>query len=439
MRAPRLAILAVLTLTASANAQQLTAVERRIRDHVRAHAAEQVDFLGKVIDINSGTLNLAGVRAVGAVFEQEFRALGFETRWVAMPDSVHRAGHFIAERRGKRGKRLLLVGHLDTVFEGEGQRFVRLDSVTAKGAGSSDMKGGDVAILYALKAMQAAGALDDVSITVVFTGDEESAGHPLEIARRDLVEAARQSDAALGFEGGSREYATVARRGSSAWLLRVTGKQAHSGGIFNTSTGYGANFELARILDGFRQRLAGQPNLTFSPSVIVGGTDVRYDSMHVSGAASSKLNIVARAATASGDLRFLSEGQKDSARATMREVASQSLPGTSAAISFSDEYPSMPPTAGNQSLLATFDSVSQALGYGKVSALEPGRRGAGDVSFIAADTDVLDGLGVDGAGAHTPDERVDLPSMQMATERAALLFYRLTRGKRPAPRTATGR
>ena len=409
----------------------LSADEVRMRSWVSQHHAEQVAFLQRVVDINSGTMNPAGVRAAGRAFGDELRALGFEVRWIDMPPSMQRAGHLFAERRGRggRGKRLLLIGHLDTVFEGEGQRFVRVDSNLAKGAGSGDMKGGDAVILYALKAVQSIGALDGTDIIVAFTGDEESAGDPLTISRRDLVDAAKRSDVALAFEGGSRDNATVARRGASSWLLHVQGRQGHSGGIFSAGAGDGAIFEAARILDAFRAQLSHEQHLTFNPSVIVGGTDVAYDTVHVTGTATSKLNIIPRAVTVSGDLRFISDDQRERARARMREIirAPHNLPGTSATIAFSDEYPAMAPTAANYSLLAVYDSVSRALGYGAVVALDPGRRGAGDISFVAPFVAGLDGLGAAGTGSHTADERVDLRSLEMQTSRAALMIYRLTR------------
>jgi glutamate carboxypeptidase len=325
---------------------------------------------------------------------------------------------------------VLLIGHLDTVFEGEGQRFVRQDSI-GRGAGTSDMKGGDVAIVWALKALQSIGALNGTNVIVAFTGDEESAGDPLSVARADLINAAKRSDVALAFEGGSTGSATIARRGASSWQLRVTGRQSHSSGIFADGVGYGAVFEAARILDGFRQALAGQKYLTFNPAVMAGGTDVQYDTLHSSGQTAGKLNIVPRSVVVQGDLRFLSEEQKDRARATMREIVDKHLPGTSATITFADEYPAMSPTVENEQLLARLDTVSRALGYGPVTAGDPGRRGAGDVSFVAPFLPGLDGLGVSGSGSHTPDESVLLPSIRASAERAALLIYRLTREPRP--------
>ena len=418
-------------------AQSLSKTERRLRDHVQRTREEQVAMLARVVNIPSGTMNAAGVRRTGDVFRAALDSLGFRTRWASMPDSMQRAGHLVAEHAGRKGRtRILLIGHLDTVFEGEGQQWAREDSI-GHGAGSSDMKGGDVILLYALKAMQAAGTLKDANVTVVLTGDEERAGEPLSISRRDLIEAARRCDVALAFEGGSRTTATVARRGASSWLLTVTGKQSHSAGIFDSSAGYGAIYETARILDEFRLRLAGRKYLTFNPGVIVGGTDVSFDTAQLSGRAAGKDNIIARSATVPGDLRFLSEAQKDSARAVMRGIVGRNLPGTSATIRFDDAYPAMSPTPGNYALLAVYDSSSRALGYGPVTALDPGQRGAGDISFVAPFIDGLDGLGALGAGAHSPSERVSLPALAMQTERAALLINRLA--TRKAPRRAPAR
>lgn len=405
----------------------LSGVEQKIHDYVRAHEAEEIDLLEKAVNISSGTLNLEGVRAVGKLFAPEFSALGFETKWVALPDAVGRAGHFFAEHRGTRGKRVLLLGHLDTVFEGDGQRFVRMDTLAA-GAGSSDMKGGDMVILYALKALHSVGALDGTRIIVALTGDEENAGSLYNISREPLVEAAKRSDVALGFEEDAGK-GTVARRGMGGWQLVVTGKQAHSSGIFSPGTSYGAIYEAARILNAFREQLSSEKYLTFNPAVILGGTDVIYDSTKIAGTAAGKDNIIAPKVYARGDLRFISREQEAKARAAMRSIVAKHLPGTSATITFEDGNPAMPPTKGNYALLATLDSVSRALGQGPIEALDPGQRGAGDISFISDYVDALDGLGVIGMRSHSPDERVDLRSIGSATERAALLIYRLTRGK----------
>jgi glutamate carboxypeptidase len=423
-----LAVLVCCTQPAVAQgsrAPTLTPTEQKIRDYIRAHQAEQVSFLEKAVNISSGTFNLPGVRAVGRLFEPEFTALGFSPTWVALPDAVGRAGHLFAERKGKRGKRLLLIGHLDTVFEGEGERFVRLDTLAA-GAGSSDMKGGDIVVLYALKALQSVGALDGTRIIVAFTGDEEDAGPLHLVSRQPLIDAAKRSDIALAFEEDAGK-GTVARRGFSGWQLTVTGRQAHSSGIFSPGTSYGAIYEAARILNAFREKLSTEQYLTFNPAVIIGGTDVTYDSAKISGTAAGKDNIIAPRVYARGDLRFISQDQLVKARDAMRAIVADHLPGTQAMITFEDGNPAMPPTKGNLAVLAVEDSVSRALGQGPVEALDPGKRGGGDISYVSEYVDALDGLGVKGMRSHTPDERVDLRSIGPATERAAILIYRLTR------------
>jgi glutamate carboxypeptidase len=422
------AVLAAAPLAARSQAA-LTPAEQRIRETIERSHDDQVAYLERVVNIPSSTLNLAGVRKVGAAFRASFDSLGFETRWVSLPSETQRAGHLVAEHKGKAGAvRILLIGHVDTVVEPDGPNWVRTDSM-AKGVGSGDMKGGDVIILFALKALQAAGALKDMNVTVVFTGDEEHPGDPLSVTREDLVAAAKRADIALAFEGGNRSDATTARRGASAWRVTATGRQAHSAGVFG-GAGYGAIYELARIVNEFRVQLAGEQYLTFNVGTILGGTDVAYDTVGIKGTAASKLNIIAKSAVAHGDLRFISEEQKEKTRTRMREIVAKHLSGTDATITFLDEYPAMSPTAGNARILAAYDTASQALGYGPVRALDPGARGAGDVSFVAPLIDGIDGLGALGAGAHAPEERVNLNALKMQTERAALLLERL--GRQPS-------
>ena len=111
----------------------------------------------------------------------------------------------------------------------------------------------------------------------------------------------------------------------------------------------------------------------------------------------------------------------------MRMIVAEHLAGTSAVISFRDGIPSMPPTAGNDSLVATVNAVSMALGYGPVAAGDPGLRGAGDISYIASYLDCLDGLGASGKGAHAPGEIINLNEYPRLIRRTALVIYRLTR------------
>jgi glutamate carboxypeptidase len=413
----------------AAQAQHMTATERKVVASVQQHLPQTEQLLEQVVNINSGTLNVAGVRAVGAVFQQEFDALGFKTEWVAMPASMQRAGHLVAQRKGKKGKKLFLIGHLDTVFELDMPftKYTRLNDSTATGQGVNDMKGGDVVILAALQALQANGLLKDVSITAYFTGDEERGGQGPE-ARADFIARAKTADEALAFENATNLHTVAtARRGSSTWQLKTFGTAAHSSGIFKPAVGYGAIYEAARILNSFRETLSQEQYLTFNPGLLVGGSEVSYDEAKARGEVVGKTNIIAPTAAAAGDLRFLTEDQKEAARAKMRAIVAQNLPGTRAEITFADGLPGMAPTPGNQHLATLTDQVSRDLSLGPVVAGDPGARGAGDVSYVAQYLDCLDGLGASGKGAHAPGETINLRELPLLVERAALLIYRLTR------------
>jgi glutamate carboxypeptidase len=416
---------AFLTITLAyifVQAQTLSPEEQKIASYIDAHQAEQVALIEKVVNLPSPTENITGVKQVGMVFKSQLEALGFTTKWIDMPAEMKRAGHLLAERKGTQGKRLLLLGHIDTVLSGE--RFKR-EGNRAAGTGTVDMKAGDVVLVYALKALDAAGVLKDTRILVMLTGDEETAGRPLEISRGDMISAAKNADLALSFESAAGNRATVGRRGSSNWTMEVTGQTGHSAGIFRNDAGAGAIFEAARILDQFYEALHKEKYLTFNPSVIVGGTQATLKV--TDGTASGKTNVIPAKVLVTGDLRFISEQQKEAARAKMRDIVARNLPRTSANITFEDRYPAMTPNQGNYQLLKQLDQVSQDLGAGKMEALDPGERGAGDIAFVSHLIPGLDGIGASGGGAHAPGEFVELDSLPLLTKRAALLIYRLTR------------
>ncbi len=419
-------------LMEGAAAQSLSPEEERIVSLVKANSSNALALLEKTVNINSGTMNHKGVREVGKVFRAELGKLGFKTQWIDMPKEMQRAGHLVATREGKQGKRVLLIGHLDTVFEANApmQKWER-QGERASGQGVNDMKGGNVIIIEALRALHGAGALDNTTVSVIFTGDEENAGDPKEISRGDMVNLAKRSDVALAFEAtvldeSVKATGTIGRRSSTSWQLEVKGKQGHSSGIFNADAGYGAVYETARILDTFRQQLQ-EPNLTFNPGLVLGGTEVTYDGTAAKGTAFGKSNVIANSATVKGDLRFLTPEQGESARARMRSIVAQNLPGTSAQIRFHDGYPPMAPTEGNLKVLQLYSKASADAGLGPIAALPPGQRGAGDVQFVAPYVDSLDGLGATGKGAHAPGEDLEVRSIEQGAIRTAVLLYRLTR------------
>lgn len=422
-------LLSLLFSVATVSAQQLTREEEAILKKIDEQMPQTMKLLEEIVNVNSGTLNVEGVRQVGKIMADAFKTAGFQTTWVTLPDSLRRAGHLVASRQGKKGKKLFLIGHLDTVFEPDmpANPFRKLNDSTVTGQGVNDMKGGDVIIWAAVRALHDLGYLGDATITAYFTGDEEKAGLPISVSRADFIERARQHDIALGFEGAmALDIVAVARRGASSWTLKTTGKQSHSSGVFGEYAGYGANFEMARILDAFRTSLSGVKYLTFHPGLVAGGTEMKTASgdVHVYG----KTNIVSPMAIAYGDIRFISGKQEDSARQVMRRIAGTgNLAQTSATISFEDGIPAMEPTAGNYALQEKLSAVSKDMGIGPTHAGDPGKRGAGDISYIAAYVDCLDGLGASGMGAHAPGETMDLKEFPLLLKRAALYIYRLTR------------
>jgi glutamate carboxypeptidase len=369
------------------------------------------------------------VHRMADLYAPVLTALGFETRWIPMPDSVGRAGHLVAERRGTNGRCVLLIGHLDTVYEADSpfQRFER-QGERAVGPGTNDMKGGNTVILWALQALQSVGALEGAHIIVVFTGDEESVGRPQSVARRDLVDTARRCQVALEFETAVEdagvEYATIARRSATGWRLETTGRTAHTSGIFAPDVGAGAAFEAARILHRFYDELREQ-YVTFSAGLLAGGTTAELTGDRAS--AEGKTNVVPHTVLVSGDLRTLSPEQEQRLRDRMRAIVADHLPGTSAAITFHDGYPPMAPTEGNRRLYDQLNRVTADLGLSPMRILPPEQRGASDASFAAPYTDVLSGMGVYGGSSHAPGEWIDLSTFGRQITRTAILVYRLTR------------
>ena len=401
---------------------------------IDADHQQPIDLLKQLVEINSGTKNLEGVRAVGRELMPHFEALGFKTRWVPM-DEVQRAGTLVAEHpcpnAGKCGKRVLLIGHMDTVFEKESpfQHFAMIDAQTASGPGTDDMKGGLVVMLSALQALKSAGLLDHSDIKVVLSGDEEAAGHPLEIARREMIEAAKNSDAGLEFEATARVngvyYGSTARRGAISWRIEASGQTGHSSGVFGPQMGYGAIYELTRILDAFRTQLPEQ-YLTYNVGLILGGTTAQVNPQETGGDATGKPNIVAPAAVAIGDMRCISAEQVDRVENKMRSIVATHLPKTDATIKFYEAYPAQTPNEENRALLKLLNQVNRSLGQPEMPELDPMKRGAGDSAFIAQYIPTLAGVGSSGSGDHSAAEKIDLTSLPINSKRAALLIYRLT-------------
>jgi glutamate carboxypeptidase len=423
----RFLILIAWFIPAFENAQSLTKQEGEVARLIDQDAPAAIQVLEKFVNTNSGRYNPAGVIAVDKQIELQLQALGFSTHWISM-DSVQRAPHLLAERRGNRGKRILLIGHADTVFEPSSpfQRFERQGNM-ALAPGGADMKGGIVIMMSALKALHAVGALENSSITVFLAGDEDSAGEPTSISRRDLIKAGKQSAVALCFEPdnqvGGKDTVSTARRGAATWELTVKAKSGHSSTIFSENVGDGAIFELSRILAAFHDTLR-EPNLTFSVGLVLGGEGAKADAAG-NGSASGKFNVIPGDALARGDIRALTPEQLSRVKDKMQSIVSKNLPGARAELHIEEKYPPMAPTEGNKAVFAALNGVNRSLGVPEEEEIDPMLRGVGDISFVAPFVDSLSALGARGSGYHAPGELVDLASLPLQSKRAAILISRL--------------
>ena len=424
-----LLLIGLFALTVNTTVLADTDIESKIVAQIDSNLPQSLRELEQVVNMNSGTLNLPGVKAVGNVFLKQFEELGFDTEWVDGSD-FERAGHVVA-KYGTKGPKILMIGHLDTVFTKDDsfQSFTSLNNNMVAGPGITDMKGGNVIIVSVLRALKELNLLDNMSVTVVMTGDEESSGKPLSASKKALIDAAKWADIALGFEDGDSNIKTavIARRGSVNWTLDVKGRPAHSSQIFSDDIGYGAIFETARILNSFREQLAGYGNLTFNPGVLLAGTTIDYDGKNTVGEAFGKRNVVAQTATVTGGIRAQTPEELEHAKKVMHKIVNENLLHTSATLVIGDGYPPMAPRQENYDLLAIYSDVSESLGYGKVEAVNPRNAGAADISFTANYVDMaMDGLGLMGSGGHTKDEMADMTSFAKNMHKAAILMYRLS-------------
>ena len=409
--------------------------ERKIISAVDKFNESAISLLKKAVNINSGTMNFEGVQKVGSLFQKELDKLGFKTE-LTNGDAYGRAGHLIATRKGKKGPKFLMIGHLDTVFELDSplQEYTMQNDSIMKGPGVADMKGGDVIIILAMQALSEAGLLDDMSIEIIMTGDEEKSGKPLELSKKDLIDAAKRADIALGFENGDNNPKTVvvSRRGSTDWKLKVSGNPAHSSQIFTETVGTGAIYETSRILNEFYIQLSKEKDLTFNPGFIIGGTTLNPDDNGTGGSAFGKTNIVSQATIVRGDLRAVSLEQLKKAKETMVKIVSENFPNTKAELHFSPGgYPPLSLTEGNTKLLGYFNTVSEDLGFGSVTAVNPRNAGAADISFTSEYVDMaIDGLGLTGGGGdHTINESGNLNTVAIQAKITAVLLYRLVNSK----------
>ncbi len=352
-----------------------SAVESAMVKAVDGETPAAIGLLEKLVNINSGTMNLAGVVAVKDVVAPQIEALGFKVQWTPMESLDGRAGDLVAEHvcaagAGKCGRRILLIGHLDTVFElsSSFQRYSIVPGTNgnvATGPGVNDMKGGLVVMLAALQAMKTAGVLDNAEIRIVLSGDEERHGDPVSVSRKDMIDAAKRSDVALEFESGGivngQEGQSISRRSAGSWRVETSGRTGHSSQVFSERMGDGAIYELARILDAFRKELR-EPGLTYNVGLVLGGATATMNANGTGGEAAGKSNVVPPVALALGDMRTLDNEQTTRVEAKMGAIVADHLAKTGAVITFEEGYPAMATTEAGHALVKQLNEVNATLG-----------------------------------------------------------------------------
>ncbi|MFK7865074.1 MAG: M20 family metallopeptidase [Pseudohongiellaceae bacterium] len=379
-----------------------------------------ISLLETLTNVNSGTLNKAGVDETGRLLSQELAALGFGVSTlpgdlIDMPScpgsdySIDVTDHVLAQKSGS-GKRLLLIGHMDTVFPPNSpfQRFSRSGD-TMYGPGVADMKGGMVVMIYALKALQEAGELDDLAITILLNSDEEIGSLS---SRKYIEEQAAKHDYGLVYESSGANNMVRSRKGLGQSRFVVNGRASHAGGAHQL--GRSAIKELAYKIVEIEQITDYESGVTVNVGVINGG---------------EARNTVAPCAEALIDLRYPTPEQGIAAAEQFERIFDSvlSYPVDSGEITTSSmtnlHRPPKIPTAESDELLDRTIAIGRLLGQ-TLGVTDSG--GGTDGSLTQAiGLPTLDSLGVSGTGAHSDREEARVSSLIERAKLSAVLIHRL--------------
>jgi glutamate carboxypeptidase len=378
---------------------------RELLAHLDGWRDEQIRFLARLVDQDSGTDDREDANRVGDMLAEALDALGFAVRRVPQT----RCGdHIVAEKPGSGAKRFLFVGHFDTVFPAgtARQRPFRIAGDRAYGPGVYDMKGGLAAVLFALRAHREAGtrAFADTHLAVVFNADEER----LSATSRDLIQAEARRAHSVGILEPARpggEY-VMARKGAGTFTLEVSGKASHAG--LQPELGASAIWDLAQKVCALAALTDPEAGTTVNVGVVQGG---------------ERPNVVADRARAEIDLRVWTPEEGDRVAAAMQGIAGTvHVPGTRARLSGGIQFPPWPPgLPGSVRLLEIMAEAGRTLGI-PVRAIETG--GGSDGNHTAHVAPTIDGLGPQGSRAHSEEEFIELPTLLERTKMLALFLDR---------------
>lgn len=371
---------------------------------------QYLDDLKNIVNIDSGTYNKQGVDRVGEYLQQRFQAFGFSTR---LDRQEQYGDHLVATHNGNlpTGPRLLMIGHMDTVFvDGEAQRrpftiSKQNGARIAKGPGILDMKSGILIGMYALQLLIAAQKASYQSVTFLCNSDEEIGSPSSKALVQDL---ARQADAALVLEPGRADGTIVSsRRGVGQYRVEVQGLSAHAG--VDPRRGRNAILELSYQVQKMHALNGTIPGTSLNVGIIHGG---------------ERTNVVPDYAYCDMDIRVSDPAGLKALEAAMHKVASKStVQGTTITLSGSMCHMPFERNERNARLVKLAQAVGTEMGL-KIEDVGSGGGSDGNTTS-AMGVPTLDGLGAGGSLAHNPGEYIELDYLSTRIALVASLVQRI--------------
>ena len=383
---------AALMLAGPVSGAERAHPDARLKAAATAARASELALLEQIVDIDSGTGNVAGGEKIQAILAERLKAMG-ATVELAPAEAPGLPSNLVATFTGKGKGRVLLIGHIDTVLEdGEAaKRPFKVVGDTASGPGVMDEKGGVVTGLTALQLLHDLKRTDYAKITFLVETSEER-GSPG--ARKLIERLVREHDVEFNLEPEYPDTLTVWRKSSAKLVIQVRGRSAHAG--MEPQNGRNAGDELMhqiRMMEAAFPR-SGE-HITVNLTLLKGG---------------SRDNIIPDYAEATLNVRGRTVEEMESVGARARANAAQTeVPDTTVSISYA---PTFPPLVANDRVLRVAAEANRARAEFNGGTYRLYGNGGASESALAdeAGTPTLDGLGATGSGAHTPNETLDLAS-----------------------------
>lgn len=367
-------------------------ISEKIQGWLAEREPDMLALLERIVNIDSGSYNKAGVDAVGEELRKFLTDAGIPTSTIPVEGHGDALRAMVSAGSGQSNRPIMLLGHRDTVFpDGETQRRpFRIENGRAYGPGVADMKAGLVMNAFVLAAFAKFGGAP-APLVGLFTGDEEIGSS----TSRSIIEnEARQARLVFNSEPGRPTGNVVTRRkGGIFFEVEVKGVAAHSGGAYEK--GRSAIEELARKIQAWHKLTDLESGITVNVGLISGGQSV---------------NTVAPLATCQIDLRYVNPEDRDGIVAKIEEVAHTcSVPDTSASIRIRGEFKPLAPTDASEKLFRHYVSAAANAGL-TVGGESTG--GCADSGFTAGvGTPTICATGPVGGNAHSPEEYLEVTSI----------------------------